>query len=78
MTYKVTSYHQLQAERDQQIALDASADGHDAVRLQGQRRAPPTYPQQPPHSPWSGDPVPPEPPTGELIDAVRDVSKVDR
>jgi len=27
-------------------------------------------------SPWSSDPVPTEPPTGESIDAVRDISKV--
>jgi hypothetical protein len=33
-------------------------------------------PPQPASSPWSSDPVPTEPPTGESIDAVRDVSKV--
>jgi hypothetical protein len=77
MTYKVTSYHQLQAERDQQIALDQAADGHDALRLQAQRKVP-QYPQQPASSPWSCDGVPPEEPLGYSIDAVEDVSKVPR
>jgi hypothetical protein len=64
--------------QDQRLALDAGADGHDALRLQAERlRKVPQYPQQPASSPWN-DPVGPEEPLGYSIEAVADVSKVDR
>jgi hypothetical protein len=70
----------MQQELEQQLEMDALADGHSALALQAQRlahRGPPQYPMQPPGSPWHRDPVPDEPPLGENIDAVPDVSKVD-
>jgi hypothetical protein len=74
-----TSYFQLQREREQRLELDAATDGHDAMRLQSERlRKVPRYPQQPSSSPWSGNWGPNEPPTGENINFVADVSKVER
>jgi hypothetical protein len=74
---KPTCYHLMQREAEQQLELDAATDGHDALRLQAERlRNVPRYPSQPATSPWASDPVGTEPPTGEAIDAVKDVSKV--
>jgi hypothetical protein len=72
---KPTTYFQMQLEREQQLALDAETDGHDSLRLQAAKRAVPVYPQQPSNV-WNGVDNAPEPPTGESIDAVKDVSKV--
>jgi hypothetical protein len=38
----------------------------------------PQYPAQPQGSPWASDPVPPEEPLGYDIDALPDMTKVDR
>jgi len=73
-----TCYHLMQREAEQQSELDQTADGHDAIRLQAKRGTVPVYPEQPATSPWSSDPVPAERPTGERINAVRDVTKVER
>jgi hypothetical protein len=75
-TGEPTTYFELQQERDQELEADALADGHSALMLERAKGTVPTYPAQPSSSPWSSDPVPTEPPTGELIDAVKDVSKV--
>jgi hypothetical protein len=74
---KPTTYFQMAREREQQLELDATADGHDAFRLQAKRSVP-TYPHQPASSPWASDPVPAERPTGERINAVPDLTKVQR
>ena len=78
-TSKPTSYHAIQREREQQLEMDALADGHSALALQARRLANqggPQYPAQPPHSPWAqGDPNP-SPPLGCAIDQVGDMTKV--
>jgi hypothetical protein len=38
----------------------------------------PWVPAQPPNSPWASDPVPPEEPLGYDINALPDMTKVDR
>jgi hypothetical protein len=53
---------------------------HEIAQRQQPDQADPTseVPRLPATSPWACDPVPPERPTGENIDAVSNVSKVPR
>jgi hypothetical protein len=80
MTTNAKSYFEMAQEREQELELDATADGHSALALQAKRITSrgPKLPQQPPHSPWAADHVPPEPPLGYSINQVVDVSKVER
>jgi hypothetical protein len=71
MTAKPTTYFQMQQEHEQQLAADATADGHDALRLQASKKGAPVIPQQPANSPWACDPVPSEAPLGYSVDEVR-------
>ena len=79
MTAEPTTYFKLAQGEEQSLALDQTADGHEALRLQAKKLAQKQiYPAQPANSPWEKDPVGTEPPLGQSIDAVPDVSKVDR
>jgi hypothetical protein len=71
----VTTYHQLTQEREQQLEADALATGHDALRLQAQRGALPTYPRQPSNV-WTGVDRDRPPPLGYDPEAVADVTKL--
>jgi hypothetical protein len=37
----------MQKSLEQELELDATATGHDAIRLQAAKQGPPTYPWQP-------------------------------
>jgi hypothetical protein len=72
-----TSYAQMAKEREQQLALDASQDGHAALALQAERgRCIPTYPAQPAGSPWAKPDSNIEPAFPVDISVTKDVSKV--
>jgi hypothetical protein len=71
-----TSYAQMAREREQQLVLDASQDGHAALALEKQRGRIPIYPQLP-SGPWAApDPSGDELPLNIDVNAVKDVSKV--
>jgi hypothetical protein len=69
-----TTYAQMAKEREQQLVLDQSADGHSALALERQRGRIPVYPVHPAH-PFAVD-APTEPPLGIDIGAVKDTSKI--
>jgi hypothetical protein len=52
-TGEATTYYEMQKSLEQELELDATADGHDALRLQTKRGAVPTYPKQPANV-WTG------------------------
>jgi len=62
---------------ERQLAdMQADDQGKD-VRVVGATPVP-SYPPQPPGSPWASDPVPDEEPLGYDINALPDMTKVDR
>jgi hypothetical protein len=62
-------------ELEQQLELDATATGYDAIRLQAAKRGPPSYPAQPGNI-WNNVDRGPAPPVeGE---AMPDLNKVQR
>jgi hypothetical protein len=76
VTTNAKTYFEMAKERAAALEMDALADGHSALALQGQRLANrgPEYPRQPNH-PFAVD-APTEPPLGYSVDRVPDVSKV--
>ena len=54
-------------EREQQLELDATTTGHDALRLQAERGKIPQYPQQPGNV-WNVDASNVTPPLGFSVD----------
>jgi hypothetical protein len=70
-----TSYAQMAKEREQQLELDATTTGHDALRLQAERGKIPQYPQQPGNV-WNVDAGNTEPAFPTDISALPDMETI--
>jgi hypothetical protein len=71
-----TTYAAMAREPEQLAALDQSATGHDALRLQAQRGRNPIYPAQP-NNVWAADAGNIERPFPIDVSAVADMETVD-